>query len=717
MRTVLLFVLLLFYSAAEIASAQDSLNILQVGLVHDYWDYAQSVTVVDTLAYLGTRDSGLRIVSIADPFQPTEIGYLPIDGALHVIVSGTSAYVTNEQGQTGLWVVDISNPAAPWLTGFCPRTLSSRAMDKAGDYLYIADSMEGMLVFDVTDPANPTELPISPPTPRGYDIAVVGPYAYLASNYDGLYVFDVSDPGVPVEVGHYDTERNVRSLAVRDHLAFVGDGGYFTVLDISRPDSMFALGAMPLSSSLGFGIELVGNYAYLLDTRRTLRVVDITDPTNLVALDSLETPGEATQFEIQANYAYIADEFFSGLRVIDISNPAELTQVGSLEPHRLARSIAISGPYLYVGERRGLRVMNVSDPTNPIEIGGLPIPEDVEDIALYEGFAFLAEQDSGLEVVDISNPLAPLSVGRFVPENRHSISSVYVENGLAYAVGSDGLTMLDVIDPSAPAQISHLHLSGAINDIVVVGDLAYLAGWSSGLHVVDVSNVAEPVEIGSWMWHYPQPQISASKLAILGNYVYMTGQVTGLHVVDVSNPQAPFDVAYYELPGTRVVTIADHYVYTSSWEHGLVMFDISDPFSPVISGYYDAPGAPRHIAVAGIYAYTAELSYVGIYDCYDAVGVDEGGPHATPRSITLHPCYPNPFNPETTLRFDLPQAKRVLLTVYNVAGQAVETLVNEQMSAGTHTVTFDGTRFSSGIYFSVLRTEGSVETRKIVLLK
>ncbi|RQW00525.1 T9SS C-terminal target domain-containing protein, partial [bacterium] len=66
---------------------------------------------------------------------------------------------------------------------------------------------------------------------------------------------------------------------------------------------------------------------------------------------------------------------------------------------------------------------------------------------------------------------------------------------------------------------------------------------------------------------------------------------------------------------------------------------------------------------------------------------------------------------------DLPKTSNVALTVFNIAGQAVETLVNEQRPAGTHTFTFDGSRLASGAYFYTLNAGGYAETKKMLLVK
>ncbi len=89
-----------------------------------------------------------------------------------------------------------------------------------------------------------------------------------------------------------------------------------------------------------------------------------------------------------------------------------------------------------------------------------------------------------------------------------------------------------------------------------------------------------------------------------------------------------------------------------------------------------------------------------------------------PDQFLLYPNYPNPFNPATMLQFDLLQRARVTLKVYNVLGQEVVTLIgNELMSAGVHTVRFDGASYPSGVYVYRLETPGFSAVRKMVLLK
>jgi hypothetical protein len=88
-----------------------------------------------------------------------------------------------------------------------------------------------------------------------------------------------------------------------------------------------------------------------------------------------------------------------------------------------------------------------------------------------------------------------------------------------------------------------------------------------------------------------------------------------------------------------------------------------------------------------------------------------------PQTFSIKPAYPNPFNPITTLRFSLPQAARVSLSIYDISGRLVTTLVDGWRYAGTHDVTFDGSNSASGIYIYRLNAGDFTASGKMVLVK
>ncbi len=88
-----------------------------------------------------------------------------------------------------------------------------------------------------------------------------------------------------------------------------------------------------------------------------------------------------------------------------------------------------------------------------------------------------------------------------------------------------------------------------------------------------------------------------------------------------------------------------------------------------------------------------------------------------PAEYSLSQNFPNPFNPSTVIRYGLPQQSHVALDVYNVIGQKIATLVDDNQAAGYHEVHFSGSGLPSGVYFYRLTAGGFVRTLKMILTK
>jgi hypothetical protein len=98
------------------------------------------------------------------------------------------------------------------------------------------------------------------------------------------------------------------------------------------------------------------------------------------------------------------------------------------------------------------------------------------------------------------------------------------------------------------------------------------------------------------------------------------------------------------------------------------------------------------------------------------VGVEENET-GHPSEYALYQNYPNPFNPTTNIEYEIPAAGFVTLKVYNMLGQEVATVVNEERDAGSYQVQFDGTGLSSGVYFYRIQAGDFVDAKKLLLIK
>ncbi len=91
--------------------------------------------------------------------------------------------------------------------------------------------------------------------------------------------------------------------------------------------------------------------------------------------------------------------------------------------------------------------------------------------------------------------------------------------------------------------------------------------------------------------------------------------------------------------------------------------------------------------------------------------------NALPREFRLEHNYPNPFNPQTTIKFALPDRSFVTLKIFDLLGREVTSLVDGDLQPGVHKVVFDANGLSNGVYFFRIQTDGFVMTRKLMLLK
>ena len=102
------------------------------------------------------------------------------------------------------------------------------------------------------------------------------------------------------------------------------------------------------------------------------------------------------------------------------------------------------------------------------------------------------------------------------------------------------------------------------------------------------------------------------------------------------------------------------------------------------------------------------------------VSVEE--PNIMPAKFDLHQNYPNPFNPSTNIKFDLAENSHVSITIFNLVGQKVSTLVNRSLDSGSYTITWNGldnngNQLPSGMYFYEMRTPSYQSIKKLVLVK
>lgn len=146
-----------------------------------------------------------------------------------------------------------------------------------------------------------------------------------------------------------------------------------------------------------------------------------------------------------------------------------------------------------------------------------------------------------------------------------------------------------------------------------------------------------------------------------------------------------------------------------------VVHDSTAKLNPIQALTFDSAG---NLFVLGksFFQVGATYGWVKRYPLSLLTGVS-GNQNNIPEGYVLYQNYPNPFNPKTKISFSIPKSGFVRLTVYDILGREIETLVAEKMTAGMHEVGFDGKNLASGVYFYRLDTDNFTETRKMMLVK
>ena len=555
------------------------------GVVHD-------LVVAGSHAYVASRWAGLRILNVADPTRPVEVGSFDTPGsAMGVAVVSNHAFVADgssgsygQSTSSGLHVINVADPTHPVEVGMCATVGAANGVAIAGSYAYVGDQGiwngtqsvgAGLRIISIADLSHP-KLVGGLEDLSASAVAVSGKYVFAASGYSGMKAIDVSDSSHPVVVGTYSLGGfEAYDLVVQGTLAYVVGGWRgLAIVDVSNPANPTALNRLQMDGSLQ-GVFVAGDKVYVAAEYGVgLRIVNVATPTQASEIGSYETKGWTGDSVVAGNTAYIATAG-SALRITDIKYPASLKDLSYIRygAYRLGQDhIAVAGDYAYIAyQAEGLQIIDVADPTNPTLAGFYDSPGDANGIAVAGGYAYLADGSTGLSIIAVTDPANPVQVGSF--DTFGTAFGVTVVGNRAYvADGSAGLRIFDVSTPSLPTEIGFYDTAGSTKSVSIVGNCAYIAD-SGGLRIVDVSNPATPAEVS-----YRQITGNTEDVAMAGNYAFTaSGSLGGMHVFDVSNPAAPAQVGFYISGGYGWgIEAAGNLVYVADGWMGLIILRYLD---------------------------------------------------------------------------------------------------------------------------------------------
>jgi formylglycine-generating enzyme required for sulfatase activity len=372
-------------------------------------------------------------------------------------------------------------------------------------------------------PVSPYEIVGTLPLPsEPQDVALLGQRAYLAGGEAGLLVVDVSDPANPQLLTMLDTKKFAESIRVATvpyaqgfmDVAFVVEGTEgITTYNVTNPDSAYSFeqGTTAVDGN-GLFIEIPEDptepfIVYLAENWKGLRIFE-SDPNipGLLRYNGVfsYTRGYAKAVAVKEGFAYVADNEM-GVAVLDVRQRVLglVRVVSATDTEGKAQGIDVAGSYAYVADgKAGLAVLEIHEGDPPIPVGRLELPGDSRDIVVREGVAFIAAEDGGVHIVDVSDPAHPVLLGTNVTS--YAVGVDVGEEGLvAVADRYDGLVLLAgphrFPDHTPPASVGDLAATPEDSTSVRLtwtapGDDLYRGQAAS----YDIRYALAPIEEATW---------------------------------------------------------------------------------------------------------------------------------------------------------------------------------------------------------------------------
>lgn len=565
---------------------------------------AVAVTLRGDLGFVAGR-GGLEILDLTTPADARGLGWVALPGpAVAMQVSDPWVYVASDRG---VHLVDIHDPAAPVAVAFVEVRGPVVAAASDAGVLTVVLELGGLQTFDLSSGAS---VPLGRIDQAGLPVAlqVSDGIAYVVDVERGLELFDVSDPADPRRLADVPLSDNVGGIDVVGDLAYVaanGDG--LRIFDVSDPSALVEVGAFEDRAHLrARGVRVVGGRAYVLAAPSpSLRVLDVSDPTAPVLLGAMRAQfAKAVDAD---DSVVLVGTSLQGLKLFDAVELLD-EPIASIEPAGDARQVALQAGLAYVADSSGgLAIVDVSDPAAPVPMGRFEAPGPVSGVAVAGRRAFVASKnhDVGfrsaghLQVVDVADPAAPVELGRAAFEG---FPTLVRARGDHVYVSAHGLRVFDVSDPTTPEQVGMAAMGTSVSDIRLIKDTVWLASRVNGVTAWDLSDPGTPRRVSG----VELPR-GAYGLAGDGQHLYVADGWAGLHVLDVSDREAPRSVAEVSVPmRARSMELWGDRLLVSDDQSVIRMLDVSTPTAPRVIAALPSPGLAHSMLAEGDRVWVAD---------------------------------------------------------------------------------------------------------------
>lgn len=497
-------------------------------------DVAPFVKDGRTFLAVAESDIGVRLLDATETDDVTDLGTLDLgpdtNGAAAVHVEGDR--IAAGDGPRFV-IVELPDPLSPStqkvLGSFdVGRPVTDLVLE--GDVLYVAKSRWGIATYDVSNPAAPAladkeedpdgECPLAC-TDDAQALLRDGEDLFVAFGRGGVVRYGVEAGGALTPLTNYLVPANVRTLAVtEDHVLAGGDEG-LVVFD-RHGDGSKPLWIDPNGHGVARTVVVKGDLAYAAASLRGVQTFSLEDPEAPMMIDRDDTPASlesdiaASGLSLGEGGVLAVGDGRAGLTLFDVTDPENPALGGTVDTSDGVGVVLQVGSITYVcNGNEGVVAVDTTDVNAPKEVGhasfdDFPGPDGCDDLLLAKepGLLYVGRQ-RGVGVLDITDPTAPAWKALVMLPSKDSIRALRQVGThlVALSAGFDyegknyymsRLRVFDTVDPMVPELVwSSPDDLGGSSGLTIVGDKAFVAANSSGLHVFDISNVESPALEGT----------------------------------------------------------------------------------------------------------------------------------------------------------------------------------------------------------------------------
>ncbi|MFX0094120.1 MAG: LVIVD repeat-containing protein, partial [Candidatus Hodarchaeota archaeon] len=298
---------------------------------------------------------------------------------------------------------------------------------------------------------------------------------------------------VLTEIGHYLTPGFARDVVVVGEIAYVADMGLLgpelgglLIINVSNPQNPSLMGQFfDGGRSHHFFVKEEENIVFMADNTGGFEVLSVSDPSNITKIGQFN--GTINDLYVQEDTVYITD-WEEGFKVLDVSNRSHPIELGRFDSGEPMQPINLVDHFAYVSGFNKLWILNVTDPSNITELANYNF--EVNKLQVIGNTAYMACDEEGFKIMDVTDPLSPIEIGSYSDGGR--TMDIHVTGTIAIVSDRlDGLEILDIQDPSNPTELFQYYDGGNATDIHVVGNLIFIADGFNGLEIIQIDNLNE----------------------------------------------------------------------------------------------------------------------------------------------------------------------------------------------------------------------------------